>query len=305
MLKLGLMGLSPGNGHPYSWGAIFNGYDKAKMAPCPFPVIPEYLAKVEPADFGIEGAKITHIWTQDKKVSEDVAGASRIENVVDEATDLIGKVDAIVLARDDGQNHLRMASPFIEEGIPILIDKPLADTADDLRQFVSYYEAGKTIMSCSSMRYADAIRELRGKLGKVLLTTGVCVKYWRTYGIHVVEGIYAVMGSGVETVQNVGCDGEEIVHLQYKDGRHAVAQTFKDMHPAIHYGFYGDKDFRVVTETSSYWSFKNMLVAYVEMLKTGKAPFDWQETVETIKVIVAGIISLKEGGRKVSLDEIL
>ena len=44
MTRLGAIGLSPGNGHPYSWAAIFNGYDTASMADCPFPAIPEYLA---------------------------------------------------------------------------------------------------------------------------------------------------------------------------------------------------------------------------------------------------------------------
>ena len=35
MYKLGIIGLSPGNGHPYSWSAIFNGYSKEKMAAWP------------------------------------------------------------------------------------------------------------------------------------------------------------------------------------------------------------------------------------------------------------------------------
>ena len=30
-LKLGVIGLSEGNGHPYSWSAIFNGYDSVEM----------------------------------------------------------------------------------------------------------------------------------------------------------------------------------------------------------------------------------------------------------------------------------
>ena len=27
-LKIGIIGSSDGNGHPYSWSAIFNGYNK-------------------------------------------------------------------------------------------------------------------------------------------------------------------------------------------------------------------------------------------------------------------------------------
>ena len=42
-LRLGIMGMSEGNGHPYSWSAIFNGYNSLEMEDCGFPVIPEYL----------------------------------------------------------------------------------------------------------------------------------------------------------------------------------------------------------------------------------------------------------------------
>ena len=44
MLTLGVMGMSEGNGHPYSWSAIINGdYDEKAMADCSYPVIPAYL----------------------------------------------------------------------------------------------------------------------------------------------------------------------------------------------------------------------------------------------------------------------
>ncbi len=29
-IKLAILGLTPGNGHPYSWSAMFNGYDTYK-----------------------------------------------------------------------------------------------------------------------------------------------------------------------------------------------------------------------------------------------------------------------------------
>ena len=39
-IRLAMLGMVDGNGHPYSWSAMFNGYDAAEMAKCPFPVIP-------------------------------------------------------------------------------------------------------------------------------------------------------------------------------------------------------------------------------------------------------------------------
>jgi len=304
-LKLGIMGMSPGNGHPYSWAAICNGYDKKAMAGCPFPVIPQYLAKQDPATMRLEGTVVTHIWTQDKKISKHVAAASLIENIVDDATDMIGKVDAIILARDDGENHLPMAKPFIEACVPILIDKPLTDREDDLRQFVKYYEQGKIIMSCSSARFSRSVLELKKKnnLGKILTANGVSPKYWRTYGIHLIEAIYAVMGGGIESAQNVGKKDEEIVHLQYKDGRHAVLQTFAHITSGNMF-FYGEKGCQETGDSDAFFQFKNMISHFVGWLRTSRPPFDWRETIETVKIVIAGEKSLAEGGRIVRLDEI-
>lgn len=37
-IRIAMLGMSEGNGHPYSWSAMFNGYDREKMtAGCPFP----------------------------------------------------------------------------------------------------------------------------------------------------------------------------------------------------------------------------------------------------------------------------
>ena len=38
-----MLGMIAGNGHPYSWSAIINGYDRAAMARCPYAGIPVYL----------------------------------------------------------------------------------------------------------------------------------------------------------------------------------------------------------------------------------------------------------------------
>ncbi|KKR96059.1 MAG: oxidoreductase domain-containing protein, partial [Candidatus Uhrbacteria bacterium GW2011_GWF2_41_16] len=43
MLKLGVIGMSEGNGHPYSWSAIVNGkYNEKEMANCGYAGIPVY-----------------------------------------------------------------------------------------------------------------------------------------------------------------------------------------------------------------------------------------------------------------------
>lgn len=108
MLKLGIIGLSEGNGHPYSFSAIFNGYNEEKMKECPYPVIYEYLSKQDKTDMCISDAKATHIWTQDKKQSMHIAEATFIRLIL-----YGGKETIIINFSDTFYMFKKMLSEFI------------------------------------------------------------------------------------------------------------------------------------------------------------------------------------------------
>ena len=136
MIRIGMIGMNGGNGHPYSYAAIFNGYDEAAlMKLCPFDLIKEYLPKEHCNQVHIPNARVTHIWTQDKTLSGQIAQVSLIPNIVDNIEDLLTCVDAVILARDDTENHLTMALPFIKVGMPIFIDKQLTSSKEDYNIF--------------------------------------------------------------------------------------------------------------------------------------------------------------------------
>jgi hypothetical protein len=50
--------------------------------------------------------------------------------------------------------------------------------------------------------------------------------------------------------------------------------------------------------------FKKQLESFIAYLRTGQRPFPYAETVELMKIIIAGIISREQGGREVLLEEI-
>jgi len=131
-LKLGVIGLSTGNGHPYSWSAIFNGYDPITMEECGFQVIPRYLEKQQFPKDAIMEANVTHVWTQDIVLSNHLATAAHIANVVQHPEEMIGQVDGILLARDDSETHYELAAPFLKAGLPVYIDKPVCLSIKEL-----------------------------------------------------------------------------------------------------------------------------------------------------------------------------
>jgi predicted dehydrogenase len=198
-LRLGLIGLSEGNGHPYSWSAIFNGYDKEAMATCPFPAIPAYLGEREFPRDAIADAAVTHIWTQSPTESERIATAARIETIAVEPAAMIGEIDALLLARDDAESHFELAAPFLAAGLPIYVDKPLALSVPDARRLLAARCRPGQIFSCSALRYAPELAwsdEYRREYGRPLEVAGRTPKDWRTYGSHVVEPALQLLDVG-------------------------------------------------------------------------------------------------------------
>jgi len=305
-IRIAMVGMVDGNGHPYSWSAIFNGYDPDKMRRCPFPVIPEYLGR-QPADtLRIPGARVTHIWTDDPADARNVAEASLIPNVVESPEDLIGEVDAVVIPTDRGDEHVDRCRPFVEAGLPVFVDKPLVDNERDLRVFSDWVAGGKPIMSSSCMRYCKEFTPYRlstrdlGDLRFVCITTP---KSWERYGIHALEGIYPVLGPGFVSARNTGARGRDIVHFRHRSGIDVVVAAVSDM-----YGAFGVLELcgtagsaRAVF-SDTFHAFKAQLRAFVDYLRTGVRPFPFSETEELMRMLIAGIRSREEGGVEVRLE---
>jgi len=66
----------------------------------------------------------------------------------------------------------------------------------------------------------------------------------------------------------------------------------------------GTRDARVLSDGDSYYCFKKQLDLFVHWLRTGEEPFPFAESVELMKMVIAGLRSREEGGREVFLDEI-
>jgi hypothetical protein len=306
-----MIGSTPGNGHPYSWSAMFNGYDREAMTnECPFAGIPQYLNK-EPVDtLQIPDALVTHVCCigEGGFTAEHVAKCSLIPHVVEKPTDVIGHVDAVVIATDMGSEHVERARPFVEAGVPVFVDKPMVDNEADLQTFVGWVADGKRIMSSSSMRYTKEFMPYRHsthELGDLRFVSITTAKSWETYGIHALEAIYPILGPGFLTAQNTGTKERNVVHLTHACGADIVVIASYDM--AGGFGclqLCGTAGSRAVSSGDSFFAFKAQLTAFVDYLRTGVHPFPFTETVELMQLVIAGKISREQGGRRVSLSEI-
>ena len=305
MLKLGIIGMSEGNGHPYSWSAIVNGrYDQKEMANCGYTGIPVYL-NANRDTLGIEGAKVTHVWAQERKIAEHIAKASLIDNVVDNFEDMIGHVDAVMLTRDDPENHVAMAKPFLDADVPLFIDKPLAITTNDLDYFKQQASKGKLLMSCSSMRYAtesQSVKTEMAALGKVELATAVGKKDWTKYGVHMLEGLFALLDDPkAVSVRHISSSHKDIVYIEFETGVLATVHLFYDITPTFQISVFGQTGWRLLEYKNWYAMFRNNIIEFVRSVQQGKSRLEFAKTENIIRTLIAGKESLEQDGRTISL----
>jgi hypothetical protein len=308
-LRLAVLGMIPGNGHPYSWSAIVNGYDPVAMAQCPYPAIPAYLGARPVESVCLPDARVTHVWTDQPAEAVEVARAALIPHVVQRPEDVLGQVDAVLIATDDGTDHVRRARPFVEAGLPVFIDKPLATSMEELRTFIGWERAGAPVLSSSGMRYSPELAALAAELpryGELRWLSLVTAKTWERYGIHVLEPAFVLLGPGFESVRLEGRPGLEVAHLVHRTG---VQVTL----PIIYDGgaSFGTVQVCGITAQThlrfadTYTAFRDQLRSFISFARTRQPPYPFAHTVEMMAVLIAGVRSRDRGSQRVEIREVL
>lgn len=268
-IRLGVIGLSPGNGHPYSWSAIFNGYDPVAMEECGFPVIPRYLEKQQFPEDAIAEASVTHVWAQDKKIASHIAKAALIETVADHYTDMIGQVDGILLARDDAETHYEFAAPFLEAGIPVYVDKPLALTVTEAKQLLDRQRFPGQLFSCSALRYAKEF-QLSGaelaQIGRLRHIHATVPKDWDKYAVHVIEPLLLLAKERgvVERVQAWREGDSTTMAVAYSTGFQALISTLGSSQAPLALRVIGELGWKDLIFKDSFFAFKAALFEFVQ-----------------------------------------
>lgn len=293
MIKFGIIGMSYGNGHPYSWAAIFNGFDKKEMSKCAFPVIPEYLSKQSfPKDFLCDLGLVSHIWTQDINVSNQIAKASKIENVVNNIEDLCNNVDAVLLARDDAENHYQMSKPFLNAGIPIFIDKPFALNVEDANAMLLSQKFESQIFTCSALRYAQELilsKDEISKLGHITYVEGTIMNKWDTYGIHILEPLVSQLPNRGKLI-NVKAQVKDNIHfVNVKwENCEAILKVTGTCKSDLAISFSGNNLTITKKFTDSFSCFRKSLLIFINSLKEKKIVIERSETLELVEILQKG-----------------
>jgi len=233
--------------------------------------------------------------------------------IVDSIDELLSKVDVVLLESLDGRPHLEQVRPVFKARKPVFIDKPVAGTlADALTIFDLAKESGTPCFSSSSLRFSPGIIAFRNGEGKIGDVVGCDAYgpasleehhpdlYW--YGVHGVETLFTIMGTGCKTVTRLQTEGTELAAGVWGDGR---IGTFRGLRAGTQgYGatVFGTKG---IAPGGSYAGYEPLVVEIVKFFKTGTPPVTEAETLEIFAFMEAADESKRQGGSPVTLDSVM
>jgi predicted dehydrogenase len=236
--------------------------------------------------------------------------------IVDSIEALLARVDVVLLESVDGRPHLAQVIPVFKARKRVFIDKPLAASLDDVRRIVQLSkETGTPFFSSSSYRFYPDVIRLRSTPGVGKVLTVQASSPFNTlafhpdlffYGIHGIEALYAVMGTGCVSVTRKVEGGGDVTMCTWKDGR--VGSYFGPLpepagskaaqgarRPILRIA--GDKG----TAEAVGQGYEGLELAIAEFFQTGRPPFDVAETIEIFEFMTAAQFSKDRSGAPVTL----
>ena len=231
--------------------------------------------------------------------------------VVDSISALLDEIDVVLLETNDGRLHLEQALEVIKAKKTLFIDKPMAAS---LKDAIAIFKAAEQyqvpVFSSSSLRFMTAVVDIRNnKYGKVLgaetfspatIEPSHPDLFW--YGIHGVETLFALMGTGCKTVTRYYTKDTDVVVGVWDDGRIGTFRGTRN----------GKQDFggtcfceNETVNVGPYLGYQPLLKEIISFFETGKVPVSAAETLEILAFMEAADESKKLKGKPVRLQNLL
>lgn len=209
--------------------------------------------------------------------------------------------EALLLEVNDPTLHVEYFEKAAKLGLPVFLDKPLADTMDnglEIARIAKEYNV--RMFSASSLRFIGNMEETVNKFNDIqcasvfgplgIAPAGESVVW---YGVHAFEILERAMGRGAKAVTAVKDEKGVVAVVHYKDGRRGVVELAEG---AFVYGGNvrtdSDKD---VFICDMKYAYKGLLERIVSFFNGGPAPVEFEDTLEIMNLLDTTVRSMKSG----------
>jgi predicted dehydrogenase len=232
--------------------------------------------------------------------------------IVDSIDELLKKVDVVLIESVDGRPHLQQLGPVLKAGKKVFIDKPIAGSlADVLRIFQLSADCKIPLFSSSSLRFSPGIAGVRTnpKVGKIVGCDayGPCSLephhpdlFW--YGVHGVESLYTIMGTGCKTVTRSHTKDTDFVTGVWADGRIGTFRGIRSGKADYGATVFGSDG---VLNAKGSGDYEALVVAFCKYFRTGVVPVSAEETTEMFAFMEAADESKRQNGAPVTIESVM
>lgn len=244
--------------------------------------------------------------------AQTFARAHAIPHVFRSLSEAVDASDIAVLHGCDWDQHLARATPFVEAGRSVLIDKPVAGCADDLDTFERWARTGARITGGSSLRFCNEAHDYlarpiddRGTPHTVLCGCGTDEF---NYGIHAYSLLAALIGGEMHgtDVRHMGRSAQRRIEVRTADGRIGwlivgAATVYQPFHATV----ISDKSC-IQFQPDSTRLYRALLVSVLPFLsgETDKPPLPIDQWLTPERWAVAALQSWSGHDRWVSTDQL-
>lgn len=163
-------------------------------------------------------ARITGVWDGGDVRSESYTRTfcERHEaHRYDDPHEMSDDVDAVMVLTVNWDTHREIAVPFLESGVPTMVDKPIAGNLDDIRAIEDAVD-GTPFFGGSAVPYHSAVRsyDLNAD-GRSLYCVGYDDPFY--YGVHLVDTVCKIVDENWATVSPSDSPGQT-VDVVFQDG---------------------------------------------------------------------------------------
>ena len=246
------------------------------------------------------GWEVKFVWGEKEEFAQLAKDEGGIPVIVKEPSEMMGKIDALIVDHRHGDLHLDAALPFVQAGIPTFIDKPFCYSSQAAKIFLEMAkEVGTPVTSYSSIAHSNATVDMKKQLTEMKEINQVTC-YGKAdinsiyggfffYGVHMVEPLIYLFDEKIISARFNKNEKENLnssASLVFENGRMATLvittkkygwQTFVETEEGV-------VELKSSVETKG--PDKNY-VDMVTMFSTGKEPRTHESIIHGIAVLEA------------------
>lgn len=209
--------------------------------------------------------------------------------------------EALLLEVNDSSLHVEYFEKAAKLGLPVFLDKPLADTMENALEIARITKKYNVRMfSASSLRFIENMMNTVDNLEDIQCTSvfgplGIAAAgesvVW--YGVHAFELLQRIMGCGAKEVTAVNDEKGVVAVVHYEDGRRGVVELAKGAF--VYGGSVRSNDDKAVFVCDMKYAYKGLLERIVAFFNGAPAPVRFEDTLEIMNLLDTTVRAMKSG----------